>query len=148
MFKIIQEFNLQELEDMINGDIDQWFDELVETFRVKGKDFTERARSKAEAGMKVYNNITWNLVSSIGYCLLFQGRIIESYFPALKGGTSGETKGRELAERVGLYEGDDDGVILVLVAGEKYARFLQSKDWDVIDNSILVFESELASMYS
>lgn len=148
MFKIVQEFDLKELNDLIDGDMDMWFDELVETFREKGRDFTKRARSKAEAGMKVYNNITWNLVSSIGYCLMFEGKILESYFPPLKDGTSGEAKGRELAETTAIYEGDDDGVILVLVAGEKYAKFVQSKEYDVIDNSILVFEGELAQMYA
>lgn len=146
MFRIEADFSDADLDALINNDVEIFFDEIVEGMRAVGRDFTERARSKAAAGAKVYNNITWNLVSSIGYCLVDRGVIVESYFPSLKGGTEGEVVGAELAEKLAIYGGD--GIALVLVAGEHYSVFLQDRGFDVARNSWYISEGELNTMFA
>jgi hypothetical protein len=145
MFSISADFSEKDLENWIMEDVNEWFDELVETFREKGREFTTRARAKtkSEGG---FGNITWNLRSSIGYCLMYENKVVESYFPSIKGGTSGEAKGRELAETLAIYGDHGDGIVLVLVAGEDYASFVKAKGYDVIQSSSAKFETELTQL--
>jgi hypothetical protein len=147
MFKITADFDMKDVEAYINSETEAWFDELVETFREKGREFTEkaRARTKEERG---FNNITWNLRSSIGYCLMYEKKVVESYFPSIIGGTEGEEVGRDLAERLATYGDYGDGIILVLVAGEDYASFVEATGKEVISSSTTDFQIELTKLLS
>lgn len=145
MFSITADFDMAEVQSYIKGEMEAWFDELVETFREKGREFTTRARAKtkSEGG---FGNITWNLRSSIGYCLVYEKKVVESYFPSIKGNTTGESKGRELAESVAAAGALGDDIFLVLVAGEDYAAFVKAKGFDVIESSTAKFETDLKQL--
>jgi hypothetical protein len=145
MFSIKADFNPNDVEAYIQQRTEEWFNALLETFREQGREFTARARSKNKDG-KVFNNITYNLRSSIGYCLLYEKKVVETYFPSIIGGTEGEEVGRELAERLAIYGDYGDGIVLVLVAGENYASFVQAKGYDVIDSSTSAFSEELKKL--
>lgn len=142
MLSIKADFDFRTVHAEIQSEMDAWFDELLETFREQGREFTKRARAKtkAEGG---FGNITWNLRSSIGYCLVYQNKVIETYFPPIKGGTVGEDRGEELAERLALYGDYGDGIVLVMVAGMEYAAFVKAKGIDVIQSSSAHFESQV-----
>ncbi|MCZ4244977.1 hypothetical protein [Pedobacter punctiformis] len=140
MIKITADFSLQDLNDIINDETESWFDELVDDYRRAGKQFVERAVAKA-----TFNNITWNLRSSIGYLIMFEGKIVESYFKDLKDGTEGQEVGRDYAEFVARLVNDGVGLAMALVAGEEYAYFVEKKGKDVISGSYSFFETDLKS---
>lgn len=147
MFSITADFNIADVEAYMQSEMDAWFDELMDDLRARGKDFTERARAKANS-FKPFNNITWNEVSSMGYCLVYKNKIIESYFPNIKPGTTGEATGAKYAKGVVFetYHTKDD-VLLVLVAGMDYSAFLKAKDYDVIQTSTDKFTDEINALW-
>jgi hypothetical protein len=132
MIRITADFNMAEVEAFINGEVDAWFDEIVDSLRKTGRALVDKARAKT-AAEKGFNNITWNLRSSIGMCLVDEtGLIVETYFPKIGKGAHGDTVGRELAERLSIYAREVGEMCMVFVAGEEYAVFVQAKGKDVI----------------
>lgn len=131
MFSIEADFNEADLERWINDDVQDWIDEMTQALLKAGKILVDKARAKtkSEGG---FNNITWNLRSSIGLCAVNQGKIVETYFPPIGKGEHGNTVGREMAERLALYSQGKEGVVVVFVAGENYAPFVQATKSDVI----------------
>lgn len=138
MIKITADFSMAELNAIINQETEVWFDELVDQYRLAGKSFVERAIQKAS-----FNNITWNLRSSIGYVIMFDGQIIESFFKDLVAGTEGQEVGEDYAKFILSLIDDGDGLSMALVAGEEYAYYVEAKGKDVISGSYGLFESEL-----
>lgn len=148
MIEITADFNMEDVESYIKAESDAWFDELCDELRAKGKEFTERARAKINKTGKVFNNITWNLVSSMGYALVQNNKIVESYFPSVKAGTTGESVGAKYAKgEVFETAHTKDDILLVLVAGMDYALFLDVKGYDVISSSSAAFETELKQLW-
>jgi len=146
MISVRADFKMSDVEKYIKQETDKWFNELMEVLRSQGKLFTKRARAKtkSEGG---FGNITWNLRSSIGFCLVYQGKVVETYFPRIKNGTTGNEKGRELAKKVALQSDSGDDIVLVLVAGEDYASFVQMREnTDVIRTSTATFETEVTAL--
>lgn len=135
MISIEADFTNEDLDAMINGDLDTWFDALMEDFRTAGRKFVElvRAKTKMSPGdHSTFGNITWNLRSSIGYLIIYNGEIVEEYFPVVGGGDEGSVVGKEWAEEVGLLVRELDGVQMVIAAGMEYAVFVEDKGFDVI----------------
>jgi hypothetical protein len=136
MFSVTANFTDKDLEAMIMGDVDEWFDELIQYFRTKGRELVDKARAKTKSDGG-FGNITWNLRASIGMCIVDEnGYIVETYFPPISKGAHGNTVGREMAERLAIYGRDLQQVSMVFVAGEEYASFVQSEERDVIKHSI------------
>lgn len=142
MIKITADFSLQDLTAMINEDMDIWFDDLVDEYRSAGKNFVERAvaKTKEEGG---FGNITWNLRSSIGYVIMYEGKVVEAFFKDLVSGTEGQEVGEDYAELVLSLIDEGDGLSMVLVAGMEYAFYLEAQGKDVISGSYTYFEKEL-----
>jgi len=141
MINITADFDLNDLNRIINSDVQDWLDELVDYYRKSGKLFVERAVAKA-----TFNNITWNLRSSIGYLIIYNGQILESYFINLKDGTEGQEVGREYAEFVARLIDEGEGLSMALVAGEEYAAFVEAKGKDVIKGSTAYFETQIKAL--
>jgi len=141
MISIKADFDFNDLDKVIEHESQKWFDELVDDYRKAGKLFVERAVAKA-----AFNNITWNLRSSIGYLIIWNGEVLESYFKDLKDGTEGQEVGRDYALFVAKLIDEGEGLAMALVAGEEYAWFVESKGKDVISGSMPFFETELKSL--
>lgn len=124
MFSIKADFNPADVQAYIQEQTESWLRSLMEPFRITGKDLVTRARAKTrdDGG---FGNITWNLRSSIGYLLIYNGEVVETYFPPLKSGGEGATTGdqyaREIATLINLHE----GIQLVIVAGMEYAVLVE-----------------------
>lgn len=146
MIGITADFSDKDLEDWINADAHVWFDELLEKFRIAGKQFTERARAKAKPEKDAFGNITWNLRSSIGYVLVYQRKVIEAYFPVLKTGSLGAKTGESFAREIALLINEGDGIELVMVAGMEYASLVEDRRLDVISGSSALFEAEVTKL--
>jgi hypothetical protein len=124
--------NIDEVEAFLKASEEAWYDEIVDSLRQTGRRLVDKAINKASSP-NGFNNITYNLRSSIGMCLVDEtGVIVETYFPLNKG-VHGNSVGKELAERLAIYAREVTEMSMIFVAGEEYARFVQAKGKDVID---------------
>jgi len=87
------------------------------------------------------NYIDWtaNLRSSIGYVVADDGEIVQAGgFEPIAGGEQGASNGRRFAEDLArTYSG---GYVLILVAGMRYAAYVQSKGYDVLSSATIQAE--------
>lgn len=136
MFSIESDFTLAELEAIVKGEVDAWLNELLDYWRIRGRELVDKARAKTrdDGG---FGNITWNLRASIGMCIVDpNGKIIETYFPPINKGAHGNTVGRDMAEKIAVYGRSRNEASMVFVAGENYASLVQAKGKDVIKHVI------------
>lgn len=126
MFKIQADFNLNDLNAIVNGVVDGWVEELIERYKAAGIRFVDKARAqtKEEGG---FGNVTWNLRSSIGCLIAYNNQILLEYFPPIKGGTDGEKIGSMYAREIALLVNEPDTVFLIVVAGMEYASLVESR---------------------
>lgn len=82
------------------------------------------------------NYIDWtnNLRSSIGYVVVVNGEIVSKNFPTQEG-KEGNSNGQAFAEE--LAANHDEGIALILVAGMHYAKYVQSKGYDVLNSAVM-----------
>ena len=96
--------------------------DVITKLRFVGEEFVNKARLNGN-----YKDRTANLRSSIGYIILFNGKIIENNF---EGESIGKSQGKKVAlELISQYP---DGYVLIGVAGMKYAAYVEAKNYDVI----------------
>ena len=116
---------------------------LIYNLQYIGEQCVAHARSlpspSAEAGdaphQPNYIDRTGNLRSSIGYVVAVNGKVVESNrFPAVKSGSDGANEGAKFATEVATRE-FPEGIVLVVVAGMRYAAHLSAKGYDVLDSS-------------
>lgn len=138
MFSIVPDFNMSEINAYIEQESKAFLDGLLADWRRAGKKHVEAIRNNikipGDSGNKsTFDNHTWNLRSSIGYIIIYDGEIIEDYFPVLNGGSEGAEAGKAWAQEVGVYVNEGEGIQMIIIAGMEYAVFVQSKGYDVID---------------
>jgi len=94
-----------------------------------------------------YKDRTGNLTSSIGYCVLDNGKVIvESSFDVARGvwkddkgrnhpysGDAGSSEGREFLHT--LISEHSSGLVLIVVAGMDYAAYVEAKNLNVLDSA-------------
>lgn len=104
---------------------------LIQTFIYVGEACVKEARIKAN-----FKDQTGNLRSSIGYVLMYDGRIVKtSEFDAVQSGNEGSTVGNKFAERLAQKSAKNKGVTLIVVAGMNYASHVVARGYDVLDSS-------------
>nr|DAP49973.1 MAG TPA: hypothetical protein [Caudoviricetes sp.] len=92
-----------------------------------------------------YRDQTGNLRSSIGYVVVIDGEVIQmSSFDAVKSGGNGARMGKQYVKR--LIRKFPQGVVLLVVAGMKYASYVSAKGYDVLDSSELLADKLVPQM--
>lgn len=146
----------QSVTDEITKAMQDLHNRIIRDLSFAGEKAVEKARLIVTAGggggsvLPPYTVQTGNLVSSVGYALVYDGQVIRtSSFDAVPGpkgdGTEGSTKGRayvkELAARY------PQGYALILVAGMHYASYVQELyHRDVLVSGSLVAEQLVREM--
>ncbi len=131
MINIEADFDFNELNSIIDGEVNNWLDELAEELMATGKTSIDKAINKVTSGGygMIFGNITYNLRSSMGCGLVVDQVVRETYFPFGKG-DEGQAHGLELLNKIALEVTGD--IELIVVAGEFYARYVESKGFDVL----------------
>lgn len=81
-----------------------------------------------------YKDQTGNLTSSIGYCILDDGKVIKaSSFEVVKNGSYGARQGREFLQC--LISENSKGIVLIVVAGMEYAQYVEAMNLNVLDSA-------------
>lgn len=94
-----------------------------------------------------YKDQTGNLRSSIGYVVVYNGRVVKkSDFQIVENGNIGSADGEKFAER--MAKKFPRGAILLFVAGMNYAVYVKNMGYDVIDSAELLASQLLKSIFS
>ena len=107
-------------------------------------DKTGRPKSNIPPHQPGYIDWTANLRSSIGYVIVDNGKIVSSSsFEAVtvngETGTEGAQKGRAFAEE--LASRYSSGLVLIVVAGMHYAKYIQRRGYDVLISGQILAEN-------
>lgn len=136
------------IEANFTGDIDGTFKaflleierQIIESLCRIGEEAVSMAKTiPPERG---FTDQTGNLRSSMGYVVLKDGKPLNINFEAVKGGNIGAQEGERLAVQVG--GSYTEGYTLVVVAGMKYAVYVESKGRDVLTSAEKQAEKAIA----
>ena len=75
MITISANFSMSDIEAYIREEEEAWYDDIVNDMRLLGQRLVDKARrqTKQDGG---FGNITWNLRSSIGMCIVDETGLI------------------------------------------------------------------------
>lgn len=154
---------MEEIRRAAQESVDSLTQEIVRMLAYAGEEAVNTARNLPSPPVSMYmdengeyrrrvephqpNYIDWtaNLRSSIGYAVFVDGKpVTVGYFAPVKGGEDGAEKGREFA--LSLAPEFPTGIALVVVAGMKYAKYVTSKGYDVLDSSAAFARREIPSL--
>jgi hypothetical protein len=111
--------------------IDEKIEEIIRKFQYVGETCIEEARKSGE-----WQDQTGNLRSSIGYIILVDGKIEDEKIFKSEKGTDRETGVQTgeafMNELTGQYP---SGIVLIVVAGMKYAAAVAAKGYNVMDSA-------------
>lgn len=137
---ITPQFSKKDIMDNLSVRMERVQSFILNELDMIGLQFVRDARIKAD-----FKDRTGNLRSSIGYMIMKDGVIVkENFEKAQKGtdGSKGQAKGKEFAEKL-LREDNRIGYLLIVVAGESYAVYVEGYGYDVITGSSFEAESSL-----
>lgn len=95
----------------------------IETLKYLGELCVKRAKLIPKS--IGFEDDTGNLRSSLGYVVFVDGIAVDEMFELVLNGKEGIEKGKELAYKVG--NDNNEGLVLVVVAGMEYALHLEAK---------------------
>ena len=109
---------------------------LVNALRYLGERCINEARDSG-----TYTDRTGNLRASLGYVVLKDGKPLGS--PKLiRGGTQDGKEGGEETIRQAISETNDEGYVLIVVAGMHYAKYVESMGYNVLTSAQLLAERQ------
>lgn len=125
------------LSNAMSMAIDKMRERVLNRFITIGETFTKLAKENKE-----FQDHTFNLVSSIGFGVVQNGVVIHEKFEGQ--GEEGVRKGKELVAQAAA---ESTGLGLVCVAGENYAIYVESKNFDVITGTSYTVEKMLKESF-
>lgn len=112
--------------DVLAARIQRYIESIIATFKRIGEDAVKVARLTHK-----YKDQTGNLTSSIGYGIVDDGSIIfQSSFDVVKSGANGAAEGKAYLRQ--LASENNQGIVLIIVAGKNYAKFVEAKGLNVL----------------
>lgn len=129
-----------EMDNYVAGRIEAIQKALAYNLTAVGEQVLNAARLNGS-----YQDQTGNLRSSIGYVVLVDGEVLQmSSFDVVKKGGNGARIGRQFVKR--MIRDFPQGVVLLVVAGMKYASYVSAKGYDVLDSSELLADKLVPQM--
>lgn len=102
---------------------------IINNYIYVGEKALEIARTQHK-----YKRRTGNLTSSIGYCILDNGKVISvSKFEIVGNGKKGADEGRKFLRK--LISEHSKGVVFIMVAGMSYAKYVEAMSLDVLESA-------------
>ncbi len=118
--------------DHIKASVEAKMKVIINTFCYVGEQCIVEARDNGD-----YTDQTGNLRSSIGYAVLWNGKIIQKECAdKVKNGDEGTSKGEKfLSDRI--KKAQKKGVVLIVTAGMNYAEYVEAKGYNVLTSAEL-----------
>lgn len=131
---LVPKFKVSDIVKKLQIDKERIITAAINRLKYVGERFIINARST-----DTYQDQTGNLRSSIGYVILLDGEQLFDNFPGAT--ETGKTNGRQVAAEAASEF--PTGLVLICVAGMKYAGYVESRNYDVITGSALIAEDEI-----
>lgn len=115
---------------------------IIRSLQYVGEQCIAEARSSAN-----FTDRTGNLRSSIGYALIRDGKVVSKSEPnVVKNGEKGASEGKKfIAEVVSEFP---QGIVLVVTAGMRYAKYVTAKGYNVLDSAELLADKLVPQLLS
>ena len=141
---ITPQFNSNDIERILREKIEKYYQKVIRILRIVGEKCINEAREHGS-----YQDQTGNLRSSIGYVVLQDGKPIEKggFAPTERGrekGKNGQTEGETFINKV--VSQYPKGLVLVVVAGMKYASYVEARNYNVLTSAELLAEREVPKL--
>lgn len=129
---ITPRFNQSDIDKIFQEAEKQMFDKVLRVLRYAGEMAINEAKNNG-----AYQDQTANLRNSIGYVICVDGKVINENFSLSAQGTEPSTEnglriGRELALSIAR---QSRNISLIVVAGMKYAAYVESKGLNVLTSA-------------
>lgn len=110
------------ITDKLTAEAQAKFQVIANTFCYVGEQCIIEARNGG-----TYEDQTGNLRSSIGYAVLLNGQVIQSYHvDKVKNGDEGVTEGQKYLQSR-IKKSSKKGIVLIVTAGMNYAEYVEAK---------------------
>lgn len=121
---LIPKFKIQDIDKVLKQAEQKYQEQVIRILRFVGEKAVNEAKSNGN-----YQDRTANLRNSIGYVIAIDGKIISDDFSATATGTQSSKEnpikyGKNLANEVAKSQ---KGISLIVVAGMRYASYVESK---------------------
>ena len=141
---ITPQFNSNDIERILREKIEKYHQKVIRILRIVGEKCINEARTNGS-----YQDQTGNLRSSIGYVVLQDGKPIEKggFAPTERGtkkGKDGQKEGESFINKV--ISQYPRGFVLVVVAGMKYASYVEARNYNVLSSAELLAEKEIPKL--
>ena len=141
---ITPQFNSNDIERILREKIEKYHQKVIRILRIVGEKCINEAREYGS-----YQDQTGNLRSSIGYIVLKDGKPIEKggFAPTERGtkkGKDGQKEGEVFINKV--ISQYPSGFVLVVVAGMKYASYVEARNYNVLSSAELLAEKEVPKL--
>ena len=137
---ITPQFTPNDIERMLQQKIALYQEKIIRILRIVGEKCINEAREHGS-----YQDQTGNLRSSIGYVVLQDGKPIEKGgFQLTKSGGNGQKEGETFINKI-IYQ-YPKGFVLVVVAGMKYATYVEARNYNVLSSAELLAEKEVPKL--
>lgn len=125
-----------EIEKYLQGELAKRRQAVIRNLRYLGEMCINEARDSGS-----YSDRTHNLRASIGYVIMCDGKPLGA--PVISGGTpEGEAKSRQTLEQVSS-ETTEQELVLIVVAGMHYAKYVEAKGKNVLTSAQLLAEEQV-----
>ena len=125
-----------EIEKYLQGELAKRRQAIIRNLRYLGEMCINEARDSGS-----YSDRTGNLRASIGYVVVSDGKHIGA--PVLAGGSpEGEAQSRKTIEQEAS-ETTEQGLVLIVVAGMHYAKYVESRGYNVLTSAQLLAEEQV-----
>lgn len=141
---ITPQFNSNDIERILREKIEKYHQKVIRILRIVGEKCINEAREYGS-----YQDQTGNLRSSIGYIVLKDGKPIEKggFAPTERGtkkGKDGQKEGEAFINKV--ISQYPSGFVLLVVAGMKYASYVEARNYNVLSSAELLAEKEVPKL--
>lgn len=110
---------------------------IINNYMYVGEAALEVARTQHK-----YHRQTGNLTSSIGYCILDNGKVLAmSKFEVVGNGKKGAEEGRKFLRK--LISENSKGLVFIMVAGMSYANYVEAMSLDVLESAEMLSKKML-----
>lgn len=129
---IVPKYKASDLDKLFKEAEKQMFEKVIRVLKYAGEIAINEAKNNG-----AYQDQTSNLRNSIGYVITVNGKVINENFSLSAQGTepskeNGLKIGRQLALSIARQSRD---ISLVIVAGMKYAAYVESKGYNVLTSA-------------
>ena len=123
---------LRMIGDQINDSVVAHLEVIVDTLCYVGEQCIIEARDSGS-----YTDQTGNLRSSIGYAVIWDGRIVQKAFiEKVKNGDHGSSEGEKFLDKC-ISRRRRKGIVLIVTAGMNYAEYVEAKGYNVLTSAEL-----------